>query len=60
MELIYVYNFVVLIIAILFDFLFINWNRKRKMFTKGETAFWTIAILIWTFWAYYIITGLMF
>ncbi|MEM3449157.1 MAG: hypothetical protein QXP38_09850 [Nitrososphaerota archaeon] len=42
----HLYNVVVLCIALIFDFVFINWNKKRKMFTKGETAFWTVAILI--------------
>lgn len=60
LELIHIYNVVVLCIAVIFDLFFINWNKRRKMFTKGETSFWTIAILIWTFWAYYIIIGLMF
>jgi len=60
MELVLVYNVIVLCFAVLFDYLFISWNKRKKMFTKGETAFWTIAILIWTFWFYYIIRGLLF
>jgi len=59
MEPIHVYNIIVLIIALVIDYIFIKLNSRKKMFTKGETAFWCTAIVIWTFWIYYAIRGLL-
>lgn len=58
MEMIHIYNLTVLFIALLIDALFIKINSSKKIFTKGETTFWCVAIIIWTFWIYYMIRGL--
>ena len=55
MEIVHIFNILVLGIGLLLDYTLIRWNRKKKVFTKGETAFWCVAIIIWTFWAYYMI-----
>ena len=58
METVHIYNLMVLIISLLIDFAFIKVNSRKKVFTKGETTFWCIAIIIWTFWIYYIVRGM--
>jgi len=59
MEAVHVYNLITLIVALLVDYIFIKVNSRKRVFTKGETAFWCIAIIIWTFWIYYMIRGLL-